>query len=47
MHYDHPDAFRVTPEDAIKFKHFMGSDRADFERAKPAHPMHYDKNFNY
>ena len=47
MHYDHPDSYRVTPEDAIKFKHFMGSDRADFERTKPAHPMHYDRDFNY
>lgn len=47
MHYDHPDSYRVTPEDAIKFKHFMGSDRADFERTKPAHPMHYDRNFDY
>ena len=47
MNYDHPDSNRVTPEDAVKFKHFMGTDRADFERTRPAHPMFYDKEHNY
>ena len=47
LNYDHPDSQRVTPEDAVKFKHFMGTDRADFERTRPAHPMYYDKDHSY
>ena len=29
------------------FKHFMGTDRADFERTNPGYMMYYDKDFNY
>lgn len=46
-HFSHPDSYRVTADDAVKFKHFMGTDRADFERTKPAHPMYYDNDHNY
>uniref|UniRef100_A0A7S3CSE1 J domain-containing protein n=1 Tax=Strombidium rassoulzadegani TaxID=1082188 RepID=A0A7S3CSE1_9SPIT len=47
VHYQHPDSARVTSEDSLKFKHFMGTDKADFQRTMPAHPMHYDSDFNY
>lgn len=47
LNFNHPDSGRVTQEDAIKFKHFMGTDKADFLRTKPAYPMYYDKDFNY
>lgn len=43
----HPDSHRVTQEEATKFKHFMGTDKADFLRTMPAAPMYYDSNFNY
>lgn len=47
MHFNHVDSKRVTSEDTIQFKHFMTSDRADFERTMPGYPMYYDKDFNY
>jgi len=47
MNYNHNDAYRVTSEDAIKFKHFMGTDKADFQRTNPGYPMYYDTDFNY
>ena len=47
IHYNHHDSKRITTEDAIKFKHFMGTDRADFERTMPGFPMYYDRDFNY
>ena len=47
MNYLHPDSSRVTSKDAIEFKRWMGSDRADFERTKPAHPMYYDNEHLY
>jgi len=46
-HFAHPDSYRVTPEDGLKFKHFMGTDKADFMRTRPSHPMYYDTDFNY
>lgn len=47
MNYNHADSFRVGAEDALQFKHWMGTDRVDFERTKPAYPMYYDKDFNF
>lgn len=47
MHYQHGDSNRVTGEDAIKFKHFMGTDKADFNRTMPGYAMYYDTDFNY
>jgi hypothetical protein len=41
------DSYRVSTEDAIKFKHFMGTDKNDFQRTMPGFPMHYDTDFNY
>ena len=37
----------MTSDDAQQFKHWMGSDKADFLRTKPAYPMYYDTDFNY
>lgn len=47
MNNQHGDSQRVTSEDAVKFKHFMGSDKPEFNRTMPAQPMYYDENFNY
>ena len=47
MNYQHGDSQRVTTEDAVKFKHFMGTDKADFNRTMPAAPMFYDTDFSY
>jgi hypothetical protein len=43
----HQDAKLVTSEDAVKFKHYMNSDKSDFNRSKPFYPMYYDKGFQY
>lgn len=45
--YSHADSYRVTQEDAIKFKHYMGSDQVDFNRTMPGYPMYYDKDHSY
>ena len=37
----------MTSEDAVYFKHFMGSDKAAFERSKPAHPSFNDYDFTF
>jgi len=29
-HYNHPDSFRVTSDDKVKFNHWMSTDEADF-----------------
>ena len=29
------------------FKHFMNSDKIDYQRVKPAYPMFYDTDHNY
>jgi len=47
LNFNHADSQRVSPEDAVKFKHFMGTDKADFQRTKPGYPMFYDKDFNF
>ena len=47
MHYQHGDSQRVTQEDAVKFKHFMTTDKAEFNRTMPQAPMYYDTDFNY
>lgn len=41
------DSKVVTPEDAVKFKHWMNSDKTDFNRTKPFYPAHYDKDFQF
>ena len=43
----HPDSYRVTQEDAVKFKHYMGTDRASFNKTMPGYPMYYDRDHNY
>lgn len=43
----HPDSTLVTAEDAVKFKAYMTSDKADFTMSKPHHVMHYDRDFNF
>ena len=43
----HADSFRVTSEEAVKFKHYMGTDKVEFNRTMPAYPMYYDTDFNY
>ena len=45
--YNHVDSFRVGTEDALKFKHYMGTDKNDFERTMPGYPMYYDTDHNY
>lgn len=47
FHFNHQDSARVTSDDATLFKNWMGSDRADFLRTKPAYPMYFDRDFNY
>ena len=47
MDFNHADSYRVTSEDAIKFKHYMGTDKNDFQRTMPGFPMYYDTDFNY
>lgn len=43
----HPDSYRVTQEDAIKFKHYMGTDKLMFNKTMPGYPMFYDRDYNY
>lgn len=43
----HQDSHLVSGEDAVKFKAFMNSDKADFNRSTPFYPMFYDNNFNF
>lgn len=43
----HQDSNIVDSEDAVKFKAYMTSDKVDFNRSMPLHPMHYDKNFDF
>lgn len=31
----------------MKFKHYMGTDKVDFNRTVPAYPMYYDYTNNY
>lgn len=47
LDFQHGDKHRVTTEDAVKFKHFMGTDKADFARTMPNYQMHYDTTFEY
>ena len=47
LDFQHGDKHRVTSQDAVKFKHFMGTDKADFNRTMPAAPMYYDTSFQY
>ena len=47
LNYHHQDTAFVTPEDALKFKHWMGSDIVDHQRTRPYYPMFYDNNFNF
>ena len=47
LNFQHADSYRVTQEDAVKFKHYMGTDKTDFNRTMPAYPMYYDTDYNY
>lgn len=47
LNFYHPDAKTVTSEDSVKFKAFMQSDKDDYLRTKPSHPMHYDTTFAF
>ncbi len=47
LNYKHQDTAFVTSEDAVKFKHWMGTDKVDFNRSKPYYPMHYDRDYNF
>lgn len=47
LNYNHQDTAFINPEDALKFKHWMGSDIVDFQRSRPYWPMHYDRNFDF
>ena len=43
----HQDSQQVTSEDTVKFKHYMNSDKIDFNRSMPFYPMYYDRNHEY
>ena len=47
LNYHHQDTAFLNQEDAIKFKHWMGTDIVDFQRTRPFHPMYYDRNFEF
>ena len=47
LNYNHQDTSFVTAEDAVKFKHWMGTDIVDFQRSRPYYPMYYDRNFEF
>ncbi len=47
LNYNHQDTSFLNAEDAIKFKHWMGSDIVDFQRSRPYYPMHYDRNMDF
>lgn len=47
LEHHHQDTAFVTQEDAVKFKHWMGTDIVDFQRSQPYYPMHYDRDFNF
>ncbi|CDW82524.1 chaperone protein [Stylonychia lemnae] len=47
LEFNHQDTAFVSSEDAIKFKHWMGSDIVDFQRSRPYYPMHYDRNMDF
>lgn len=47
LNYNHQDSSFLTAEDAMKFKHWTGSDIVDLQRSKPYYPMHYDYNFDF
>lgn len=47
LNYNHQDSTLLNSEDAIKFKHWMGSDIVDFQMSRPAYPMYYDRNFEF
>jgi len=47
LEFNHQDTAFVSSADAVKFKHWMGTDIIDFQRSRPYYPMHYDKNFDF
>jgi len=47
LEYYHPDAKTVTSEDSVKFKAYMNSDKSEFNRSRPVHPMYYDRDFDF
>jgi len=47
LNYNHPDAKKVTTEEAIEFKQYMNTDKYDFNRSVPWFPMYIDRDFNF
>ena len=47
LNYNHQDSSFLTAEDAMKFKHWMGTDIVDFQRSRPYYPMYYDRNMEF
>lgn len=47
LNYHHQDTSFISQEDALKFKHWMGSDQADYQRSRPYWPMYYDRNMDF
>jgi len=47
LEYNHQDTAFVSSADAVKFKHWMGTDIVDFQRSRPYYPMYYDRNFEF
>lgn len=39
----HQESSVVTSEETVKFKTYMTSDKYDFQRSRPIHPMYYDR----
>jgi len=37
----------VTQEDALKFKHYMNTDKVDFNMTRPSYPTYYDRNMDF
>ena len=47
LHHSHPDSTRVTSDQALQFKAYMYSDKADFNMTVPQQPMYYDNDMNF
>lgn len=47
LNYHHPDSKMVNSEDAVKFKHWMGSDKLDLTRTRPSYTMYFDRDMSF
>jgi len=47
LNFYHPDSKVINSEDSVKFKAFMLSDKNDFNRTMPSHPMYYDRTMEF